>query len=156
MYTFLDRMQNHLWLVAGLGLLLAIAAKYVYRLTIHPLAKLPGPKLAGATSLYGAFFDLRGSSSYVRSFPTLHNEYGTKTILPAVLTLTPSRTNNPSMAQPSPLPRHGSLQPVCHSCTTYITTPSNRPQDLQNRLQIQQIRRILRNPRTSRRVFPRP
>ena len=85
MYAFLDQVQNHLWIVAGLSLLLATAAKYVYRLTLHPLAKFPGPKLAGATSLYGAFFDLRGSSSYVRSFPSLHNEYGTNPILHAVL-----------------------------------------------------------------------
>lgn len=75
MNTIVSAIRNYSWIGAGVGILLALVCKYIYRLTLHPLAKFPGPKLAGATSLYGAFFDLRGKS-YVKSFPALHEQYG--------------------------------------------------------------------------------
>ena len=57
-------------------LVLAIFSKYIYRLTWHPLAKFPGPRLAAASNLYGAFFDLTGNPSYIKTFPALHDIYG--------------------------------------------------------------------------------
>ena len=66
-----------IWLGAVLALLLAVLFKYVYRLTLHPLAHFPGPRLAAATNLYGAYIDLGTSNSYTKSFPALHEQYGT-------------------------------------------------------------------------------
>ena len=67
--------QPLIWLGAALALLLVIS-KYVYRLTWHPLAQFPGPRLAAATNLYGAYIDLGTSNSYTKSFPALHQQYG--------------------------------------------------------------------------------
>lgn len=53
-------------------------ARAVYRLTFHPLAKFPGPKLAAVTNLYGASSDMFkvGDESYVKKLPKLHDQYG--------------------------------------------------------------------------------
>ncbi|OAP57865.1 hypothetical protein AYL99_08603 [Fonsecaea erecta] len=61
----------------AVGLLFSfIIVRAVYRITLHPLAKFPGPKLAGMTSLYQAWYDLRASTSYIKQFHGLHERYG--------------------------------------------------------------------------------
>lgn len=62
--------------LANATLLLLVVLRAVYRITLHPLAKFPGPVLAGATSLYQAWYDLRPSTSYIKRFPDLHKRYG--------------------------------------------------------------------------------
>ena len=49
--------------------------RMLYRLTFHPLATFPGPKLAGATNLYAASYDLV-SGTYVFKLTELHARYG--------------------------------------------------------------------------------
>lgn len=68
--------QDYIWIGTGFVLVLAALSKYIYRLTFHPLAGFPGPKLAATTSLYGAFYDLRSITSYVKGFSGLHDRYG--------------------------------------------------------------------------------
>lgn len=51
-------------------------AKYIYRVTFHPLASFPGPRLAALTSLYGASYDLHPNRSYCKQLPALHDRYG--------------------------------------------------------------------------------
>ena len=64
------------WLAGLLLLLLSPLSKCIYRLTIHPLAKFPGPKLAAVTNMYGAYYDLTHGRSYVKQLPALHDQYG--------------------------------------------------------------------------------
>lgn len=56
--------------------MLLVVARWVYRLTLHPLAKVPGPKLAAMTSAYAMSYDLNKSSSYIKKFPEWHAQYG--------------------------------------------------------------------------------
>ena len=53
-----------------------VVLRSVYRLTLHPLAKFPGPRLAAVSSMYGASYDLPKNSSYVKMMPALHDKYG--------------------------------------------------------------------------------
>ena len=48
----------------------------VYRLYISPLAKFPGPKLAGATYWYEFYFDVIKRGQYVWEIKKMHEKYG--------------------------------------------------------------------------------
>lgn len=61
--------------VLATGFLL-LAARWIYRTTLHPLAKFPGPKLAGMTSMYAMAYDFPGETSYIKQFAKWHEEYG--------------------------------------------------------------------------------
>jgi len=50
--------------------------RILYRLTFHPLAPFPGPRLAAITSLYAGAFDLPYGSSFCKKIPELHDKYG--------------------------------------------------------------------------------
>ncbi|KAH9483000.1 Cytochrome P450 monooxygenase [Psilocybe cubensis] len=56
---------------------LYIVARIVYRLTWHPLAIIPGPKLAASTSLYRAYYDVVCDGEWSEHLHVLHERYGT-------------------------------------------------------------------------------
>ena len=91
--------QYYLWIGIGIPLLLAAFSKYIYRLTFHPLARFPGPKLAAATSLYGAFYDLRPTTSYVKEFSRLHDRYGISLLIRAPMKPNRNRAYRTGMAE---------------------------------------------------------
>jgi hypothetical protein len=52
----------------------------IYRLTLHPLAKFPGPKIAAATRWYEFYYDVVPSRStgghYHHEVERMHEKYG--------------------------------------------------------------------------------
>lgn len=62
------------WLL--ISLTLAQCLRMIYRLYFHPLARFPGPRLAAATNLYGAYYVLIKGGQYTKLLPELHNKYG--------------------------------------------------------------------------------
>ncbi|KAL8867677.1 MAG: hypothetical protein Q9174_005507, partial [Haloplaca sp. 1 TL-2023] len=48
----------------------------IYRLIFHPLSNFPGPKLAAATRLYEAYYDILQGGKYIFHIGELHKKYG--------------------------------------------------------------------------------
>jgi hypothetical protein len=64
-----------------LALLMASVTTYVvfvtvHRLFLHPLAKVPGPKMAAISGLYMAYYDLVMLGGMVEQLEVLHEKYG--------------------------------------------------------------------------------
>ena len=47
-----------------------------YRLSLHPLAAFPGPKLAAVTRYYEAYYDIVRNGQYTFKIAELHKRYG--------------------------------------------------------------------------------
>lgn len=48
----------------------------VYRLYLHPLAKFPGPRLAGLTRWYEGYYDVILGGQYTFKIAEMHKQYG--------------------------------------------------------------------------------
>lgn len=75
--SFLVDVSHHVafYILVLLGLLAIYAAGVVvYRLTLHPLAKYPGPFLAKATDIYLAYHAWKGDRHL--EFNRCHEKYG--------------------------------------------------------------------------------
>ena len=71
------------WQIAAAIVLLYLAQsvlKAIYRITLHPLAKFPGPILAALSYKYEFYFDGIKGGQYSNEIARLHQIYGTRWI----------------------------------------------------------------------------
>ncbi|KAJ3578944.1 hypothetical protein NPX13_g1623 [Xylaria arbuscula] len=54
----------------------------IYRLTLHPLSRFPGPKVAAATRYFEGYYDAIQNGKYTHKIAKMHGEY----VMPAILT----------------------------------------------------------------------
>jgi hypothetical protein len=64
------------FLIVVIGRLFQTVTYNLYR---HPLAHIPGPKLAATTYLYQTYFSLVGGSRFYKQIAELHKKYGENT-----------------------------------------------------------------------------
>ncbi|GAW23198.1 hypothetical protein ANO14919_127490 [Xylariales sp. No.14919] len=65
-----------LWQGIPVVLIIYLAGVVFYRLTFHPLARFPGPKLAAITRWYEGYYDFILDGQYTFKINDLHKEYG--------------------------------------------------------------------------------
>ena len=65
----------------AVSILLYCAALAVYRVTLHPLAKFPGPRLAATTEWYEFYHDIVQQGKFIWHIQKLHDQYGWYTSL---------------------------------------------------------------------------
>lgn len=53
-----------------------LIGRIAYRLTLHPLAKFPGHKLAAATHWYEGYYDIVKKGRYIFEIGKMHELYG--------------------------------------------------------------------------------
>ncbi len=75
----------------------------IYRLYLHPLAGIPGPKLAALTRYYEAYFDVCKGGVYTFKISKLHKEYG---MLPLHRTCVEINKNYNIKSEPSARSNH--------------------------------------------------
>ncbi|KAF4539343.1 Cytochrome p450 [Lasiodiplodia theobromae] len=69
-------LAQHPYLALALPLALWILCRAIYRLFFHPIAKFPGPKLAGLTYWYETYHDFVRFGEYTETLSKLHDKYG--------------------------------------------------------------------------------
>lgn len=47
----------------------------LHQLYLHPLSKIPGPKLAAVTKWYQFYYDIIEGGIFVQKLPELHEKY---------------------------------------------------------------------------------
>lgn len=61
---------------AILAIFVFLCLRTIYRLILHPLRGIPGPKLAAATSLYEFDYDVVNGGIYIWEVERMHGHYG--------------------------------------------------------------------------------
>jgi len=68
--------------------------RYIYRIYFHKLSGIPGPKLAAATHLYEAYFNLIGDGYFKKLIP-MHKKYSWSTYYIYIIMITKKHQDSP-------------------------------------------------------------
>lgn len=101
-------LTDGLWATLCILIIVWIALLYLYRITFHPLASFPGPKLAGMTLWYEFYYDFFLRGRYVFKVKEMHEKYG------PIVRVTPDElhVNDPSFV-PELMPAGGRRRNKC-------------------------------------------
>lgn len=97
-----------LWARLSIAIIIYIVLLYLYRITFHPLATFPGPKLAGVTLWYEFYYDFIQGGQYIFRIKEMHEKYG------PIVRVTPDElhVNDPSFI-PELMPAGGRRRNKC-------------------------------------------
>lgn len=76
MHSFYDPVLWVGWKAIVSSIVLYFATLAIYRLSFHPLAKFPGPKLAAITRWFEAYYDVVLDGQYTFKIGRMHKKYG--------------------------------------------------------------------------------
>nr|XP_001395428.2 hypothetical protein ANI_1_1686104 [Aspergillus niger CBS 513.88] len=66
-------------------LIVYLCLRTIYRLALHPLRGIPGPKLAASTSLYEFYYDAIKGGKYIWEVERMHRQYAAAALISDVL-----------------------------------------------------------------------
>lgn len=58
------------------GIVSFLIARIIHRLFLHPLRKIPGPRLAAATHLVEFYYDVIKGGKFIWEVEKMHEKYG--------------------------------------------------------------------------------
>ncbi|TGO47242.1 hypothetical protein BCON_0287g00120 [Botryotinia convoluta] len=68
--------MSSFWISLCVTILFYTVLLYLYRITFHPLASFPGPKLAAITLWYEFYYDFFHGGRYIFKIKEMHEKYG--------------------------------------------------------------------------------
>ncbi|KAF7937086.1 hypothetical protein BELL_0704g00020 [Botrytis elliptica] len=100
--------MSSIWISLCVTTLFYIVLLYLYRITFHPLASFPGPKLAAITLWYEFYYDFFHGGRYIFKIKEMHEKYG------PIVRVTPDElhVNDPSFV-PELMPAGGRRRNKC-------------------------------------------
>ena len=68
--------MSHVFLLSMAYIIMFPVLLALYRISFHPLARYPGPKLAASSYWYEYYYDVTKRGRYIWKIMDLHKQYG--------------------------------------------------------------------------------
>lgn len=76
MFVFMDTMDAFPFRIVSALIILIILTVAAYRLYLHPLADVPGPRMCALTELYELWWDCIMEGQFFKRVQEMHDRYG--------------------------------------------------------------------------------